>query len=159
MDETTIRLVGRCWQIEWLKDGAPEELPVPEITESPVAMTSAHQAGFPNGDPISGSSQDLPNSGGGAAVTAQHLLTRPHHPSASISNLSVMEVATQTEKPGVQMPSRHAMEESSSSTTDNVGGVVEEAARQRRPSKQGPPVAPRRKGRRKIESSGDDAVG
>lgn len=157
VDETTARLVGRCWRIEWLSDGAPEDLPVPEFTESPVTMTvSERHVRTLDGDPISGSSQDFANSGG-AAATAQHLLSRPYHPSASVSNLSVVEVAAQTERPGVQMPSRHHTEDSSSAI-DSVEVVVEEAVKQRRPSRQGPPVAPRRKGRRKIESGDSNAA-
>ena len=140
-----MRLVGRCWRIEWLKDGAPEDLPPPpEVTESPVAMTAGEDQGFVQcGVEVAGS---------GTAATARHFLRQPHLPAASLSNLSVMEVASQKEKPGVQMPSRHAEEEKSSLSARENTDLTQEAVKQRRPSKQGPPVAPRRKGRRKVES-------
>ena len=167
VDDTTARLVGRCWRVEWLKDGAPGDVPDLEITESPVTMTGEdnHHA---NGDQQS--SQGTTSLDSGASTVAQHLLASgPHHNvGAMMSNLSVNEVAAQREKPGVKMPSRHHhhrqhIEESPKPTSEDQcnDGVKEESPavleqqqpQQRRPSRQGPPVAPRRKGKRKTDDS------
>ena len=92
--------------MDWLKDGAPDPVPDLEVTESPVAMTGEddHRA---NGDLYS--SQGTTSLDSGASTVAQHLLASgPHHNvGATMSNLSVNEVAAQREKPGVKMPSRH----------------------------------------------------
>ena len=141
VDETTARLVERCWRVEWLKDGAPG-VTMPQVTESPVTLDSEDQSSISNGD-LSGS-QDLAISGMG--VTAQRLLALPQQPSAMKSNTSVLEVAKQKEKPGVRAPS---LQSEAAAAAAAAGGVTEEAVQQqqRRPSRQGPPVAPRRKGR------------
>ena len=152
-----------------MKDAAPDLVPELEVTESPVAMTAEDNHGA-NGDLQS--SQGTASQDSRASTVAQHLLaSAPHHNvGAMMSNLSVNEVAAQREKPGVKMPSRHHPHprqhtHGSPKTTDEDqcnDGIVKEGStaileqqqvQQRRPSRQGPPVAPRRKGKRKTDDS------
>ena len=93
-DATTMRLANRCFGVEWLRD----EL------ESPTVTIKIDEAGLPDTSPTS------PTLGAGAAFVAKKAVgMNPlglNLPEAQESNLSVVEITAQKEKPGVITPSR-----------------------------------------------------
>lgn len=109
IDETTKRLVKRCEGVTWLIDPDTEppmtaESPVDDGASdlsSPTSPTKSHPPALP-----------LPrklkkrNSSKASTLTIGQYLT-PQLEGARHSSLSMMEVAAQTEKPGVITPSRN----------------------------------------------------
>lgn len=109
VDETTKRLVKRCEGVSWLTD---PEIDRPDRVESPTGETDSNPA-----SPISPARSIPPalpaprklkkrNSSKGSTLTIGQYLT-PQLEGARHSSLSMMEVAAQTEKPGVITPSRN----------------------------------------------------
>lgn len=110
VDETTKRLVMRCATVEWLRDVEPEPELEPEIekTASPVSMepleasqTSSSGSDRETASPTPGSF-DSHNQRKPSAIQRLGMHLEP----ASSSSLSVREVASQHEKPGIITPSR-----------------------------------------------------
>lgn len=109
VDETTKRLVKRCEGVTWLIDPDTDPLMTAESPiddgasdlSSPTSPTKSHPPALP-----------LPrklkkrNSSKGSTLTIGQYLT-PQLEGARHSSLSMMEVAAQTEKPGVITPSRN----------------------------------------------------
>ncbi len=110
IDETTKRLVKRCEGVSWLSD--PETEP-PIQAESPIDDDVASELSSPT-SPSRSIPPALPaprklkkrNSTKTSILTIGQYLT-PHLEGARQSSLSMMEVAAQTEKPGVITPSRN----------------------------------------------------
>ena len=109
IDDTTKRLVHRCQAVSWLAE--PEAEPA-EQTQSPTEETPSEPA-----SPVSPSKPHPPalpaprklkkrNSSKGSTLTIGQFLT-PQLEHARQSSLSMMEMAAQTEKPGVITPSRN----------------------------------------------------
>ena len=97
-DETTVRLVGRCLGVEWLKD--PEDGATERATSVPEVYVETVE------DQADGDSS--PAKGTGSAVVAKKALglNIGQLPEARESSVSVMEVAAQREKPGIITPSK-----------------------------------------------------
>ena len=109
IDDTTKRLVQRCRGVNWLADPEIEAL---EQTQSPT-----EEPGSGPSSPISPSKSQPPalpaprklkkrDSSKGSTLTIGQFLS-PQLESARKSSLSVMEMASQKEKPGVITPSRN----------------------------------------------------
>ncbi|KAL9625082.1 MAG: hypothetical protein Q9160_000811 [Pyrenula sp. 1 TL-2023] len=124
VDETTIRLVGRCGRVSWLKD--PELLrtlaaprldteKAPDAIEnqeaSPTSATTTNSSTF-NTPPTPPLPRKLhkrnssKTSTGSISLNAAAAQLGMDLDSARTSSLSVLEVAAQREKPGVITPSR-----------------------------------------------------
>lgn len=121
VDETTKRLVLRCSNVEWLQDSEPESrVSSPELKDGadkshPTISNTGDGAGEEDEastttTPVSGGSPTSPRRG-----TASTLHPREAHESlgmgletARSSSVSVLEVASHKEKPGVMTPSRKA---------------------------------------------------
>ncbi|KAK5251417.1 pre-rRNA processing [Exophiala xenobiotica] len=109
VDDTTKRLVKRCEGVSWLTD--PENEP-PLQAESPTSDVASDLSSPTS--PAKGKPPALPaprklkkrNSSKASTLTIGQYLT-PQLESARKSSLSMMEVAAQTEKPGVITPSRN----------------------------------------------------
>lgn len=109
VDETTKRLVKRCEGVSWLTD---PEVDRPEQVESPTGDTDSTPTSPIS--PVKSIPPALPaprklrkrNSSKGSTLTIGQYLT-PQLEGARHSSLSMMEVAAQTEKPGVITPSRN----------------------------------------------------
>ncbi|KIW50585.1 hypothetical protein PV05_09381 [Exophiala xenobiotica] len=109
VDETTKRLVKRCEGVSWLTD--PENEP-PLQAESPTSDVPSDLSSPTS--PAKGKPPALPaprklkkrNSSKASTLTIGQYLT-PQLEGARKSSLSMMEVAAQTEKPGVITPSRN----------------------------------------------------
>lgn len=107
VDETTKRLVRRCQTVSWLSDPETSEL---VRVESPV---DEKPHGFQD-SPTKVQPPELPaprklkkrDSSKASTLTIGQFLT-PHLETARHSSLSVVEMATQREKPGVITPSRN----------------------------------------------------
>jgi hypothetical protein len=139
VDETTKRLVKRCTGVSWLI----EPNPGPEQMESPVDEGSAPAS------PISPSKPGPPalpaprklkkrNSSKGSTLTIGQFLA-PQLESARQSSLSMAEIATQKEKPGIITPSRNpSMKQGMRSL---IAGKHDE--RSEKPAKPPPPKARR----------------
>lgn len=110
VDETTKRLVMRCATVEWLREVEPEPELEPEIekTASPVSMEPLEAS------QTSSSGSDRETASPTPGSFDSHRQRKPsaiqrlgmHLEPASSSSLSVREVASQHEKPGVITPSR-----------------------------------------------------
>ena len=109
IDDTTKRLVRRCKGVSWLED---PDLEAPEQTQSPTEETGSGLS-----SPVSPSKPQPPalpaprklkkrDSSKGSTLTIGQFLT-PQLESARKSSLSMLEMATQKEKPGVITPSRN----------------------------------------------------
>lgn len=124
VDETTVRLVGRCGRVSWLKD--PELLltlaaprldaeKAPDVQKnqdsSPTSATTTNSSTF-NTPPTPPLPRKLHKRNSSKASTASIPLNAAAAQlgmdidSARTSSLSVLEVAAQREKPGVITPSR-----------------------------------------------------
>jgi hypothetical protein len=111
VDETTARLVHRCQKVPWLID--PEEETISQ-TESPTSddrpsapaspTSSLQTAKTPPAVPAPRKLTKRNSSKESGLSIAPYLI--PQLESARTSSLSVLEVATQREKPGVITPSR-----------------------------------------------------
>lgn len=95
-DATTLRLLKRCADVEWLRE--EDDRMSPTLTVTPASTFNTPDLGRANGDSPKGS---------GAKEVAGRLLlgmSAPH--GAAESQLSINEMARQQEKPGVLSPSR-----------------------------------------------------
>ncbi|KEF62648.1 uncharacterized protein A1O9_00621 [Exophiala aquamarina CBS 119918] len=109
VDETTKRLVKRCEGVSWLIDPRTDR---PDQVESPTAETNSNPTSPIS--PVRSIPPELPaprklkkrNSSKASTLTIGQYLT-PQLEGARHSSLSMMEVAAQTEKPGVITPSRN----------------------------------------------------
>ncbi|MCJ1307780.1 hypothetical protein MMC25_001428 [Agyrium rufum] len=112
IDATTKRLVKRCRGVEWLKDpedevGPTSRQPALSAIDTQTSPPSSSAAENENGE--AGKNTDSPLDS--ATTSPQRkksmgkYLTIGIHDSAAQSSVSVLEVAAQTEKPGVQTPS------------------------------------------------------
>lgn len=111
VDETTARLVQRCQAVPWLADPDDEtasqtESPTSDDRSSaPTSPTSSSQtAKTPPAVPAPRKLTKRNSSKGSGLSIAPYLV--PQLESARASSLSISEVATQREKPGVITPSR-----------------------------------------------------
>ena len=84
-DATTVRLVKRCLAVEWLKEDSDEQM---TATKKAEAMENSAEAS------------------GQTTVAKRAVGLGLELPEAQESSLSVVEMATKKEKPGVLMPSR-----------------------------------------------------
>lgn len=100
-DDTTVRLVGRCVTVEWLKDDEEE---IAEHKSTMVGRTGVESGDVDEQD-IRSPSEAEQNIRAGHAVVAKKLLGMGLR-EAQESNLSLVEVTAQTEKPGVLTPSK-----------------------------------------------------
>ncbi|KAF7182209.1 hypothetical protein CNMCM7691_001688 [Aspergillus felis] len=156
VDDTTRRLVLRCATVEWLRDEEAESHR--ESVASFDSATDAVQTDAESGTPTSteGSSpgalsptrlggSDSPKPDAHRKPSAMQRLGMDLEP-ASSSTISVQEVASQHEKPGVITPSRNdAHPTGNDSTTDAIRATI-------RPKiKPEPPKSRRRRGRRIAE--------
>ncbi len=99
-DETTVRLVGRCKTVEWLKD---EESVAPENSSVDPGGGGADEVSSPGRE--SAKSARAVGAVQSSVVVPKRILGMGL-PEARQSNLSVMEIAAHTERPGVLTPSR-----------------------------------------------------
>ncbi|KAF2239472.1 hypothetical protein EV356DRAFT_572278 [Viridothelium virens] len=156
IDATTIRLVGRCIQIPWLKPSDtspimhksnpsstidtpidpsptfanPENTHTPSLITSPVSTTlptttTAVEESTNSPDKPPNSTPSPPNSSSSPsssshAVAARLLGMHLASPEAQDSQLSVAEVATQMEKPGVKTPSKGNNNTTAASTPTGI---------------------------------------
>jgi hypothetical protein len=109
VDETTKRLVKRCEGVSWLTDPETEgpmqaESPTDDVASDMSSPTSPSKA-IPPALPAPRKLKKR-NSTKGSILTIGQYLT-PQLEGARQSSLSMMEVAAQTEKPGVITPSRN----------------------------------------------------
>lgn len=111
IDATTLRLVRRCAAVEWLRDPTDS----PAATESPI-LTVTPAASFPT--PSADSDADATTSpepngtkaaGTGQKEVAKRQLLGMSASAGAESATSVLEMAEQTEKPGVLSPSRSTL--------------------------------------------------
>lgn len=156
VDETTRRLVLRCATVDWLRDAEAESHR--ESVASFDSTTDAVQTDAESGTPTSteGSSpgalsptrlggSDSPKLDAHRKPSAVQRLGMDLEP-ASCSTISVQEVASQHEKPGVITPSRNdAHPTGNASTTDPIREFVKPKI------KPEPPKSRRRRGRRIAE--------
>lgn len=101
-DPTTIRLVNRCREVEWLKEQL--ESPSTESDLSPTITLSAVDGNIPNGSHRCIDSKRGADGEGSKEVARRRTLGM--HLQDGGSALSVAAVAEHTEKPGVLTPSR-----------------------------------------------------
>lgn len=121
-DETTKRLVSRCSQVEWLHDTEPELRNTPDLpgedgprddTGVPIPAVLHEKGADLAGSPVSENSDATsPTKFEPASPNTSFSIDKKqleklgmHHQPATASTLSVVEVAVQTEKPGVITPS------------------------------------------------------
>ena len=141
VDETTKRLVGRCVRVPWLEGELIEREKGMEKQAATTATTTT--------------------------TTTQKLLSVAHA-GGMASSLSMAEVTTQKEKPGVQVPSLERQSAAGNQTTNSItddhdgGAVVVVAAaangdsEQPRPHKNvPPPPAPPEKSPFEVSSDGE----
>lgn len=139
IDETTKRLVKRCTSVTWLTDPDPG----PEQTGSPVD----DEASGPS-SPVSPSKPGPPalpaprklkkrNSSKGSTLTIGQFLA-PQLESARQSSLSMAEMATQREKPGVITPSRNPSAKHGTRTASATQDTKEPSGDGEKPAK--PPI-------------------
>lgn len=102
-DETTVRLVGRCIAVDWLKDTAIEQADGNTADAANVAAPMRPQSTGTSEISVQTTGSDT--SGKGFATVARKQLG-VHFPEAQESRTSVSEVAKQKERPGVVTPSR-----------------------------------------------------
>ncbi|KAL8742410.1 MAG: hypothetical protein Q9190_005106 [Brigantiaea leucoxantha] len=142
VDETTKRLVGRCVRVPWLEGELIEREKGMEKQAATTATTTT-------------------------TTTTQKLLSVAHA-GGMASSLSMAEVTTQKEKPGVQVPSLERQSAAGNQTTNSItddhdgGAVVVVAAaangdsEQPRPHKNvPPPPAPPEKSPFEVSSDGE----
>lgn len=158
VDETTRRLVGRCIAVEWLQDwdnfGADKDSEPPLTTDSfpvdvgtegplePLRTTSPTSTSTVASSPETASPTRLDGMHSNKPSQIQRL--GMHLDPASSSSLSVQEVASQHEKPGIMTPSRN----------DNVNN--NDSLHPRPKIKPLPPNPRRWRGRRRTLTSEDD---
>ena len=99
VDATTVRLVKRCKDVDWIKDAADDS---PTAADAPDAADAQHLRREDSSRLVATGSI-----GDGAKEIARRTLGISN-PAAQESALSVLAVAEHTEKPGVQTPSRAA---------------------------------------------------
>lgn len=126
-DDTTVRLVGRCLAVDWLRDDADDDAVVVVAAAAAAAAPGDVAGADPSAD------VEMEASVGGHAAVARRLLGMAL-PEAQESSLSVVEVAVQHEKPGVLTPSR----ERDIKAGGNGGGI---GARGRGPARLGDDLA------------------
>lgn len=106
IDATTLRLVRRCATVDWLCDPtSPDTTASPILTVTPATSFPTPDPGEAKTDVTNGDTTATPTEGEGQKEVARHLLGMSA-PDGGESALSVLEVAEQTEKPGVLSPSR-----------------------------------------------------
>ncbi|KAF2258532.1 hypothetical protein CC78DRAFT_478393 [Lojkania enalia] len=93
VDETTCRLVKRCTDVQWLQPSASDSNTLPIVNGRTVSILSPTTKG--PGHSIGNGQKELARRTLGMSVNE-----------GGESSTSVLEVATHTEKPGVQTPSR-----------------------------------------------------
>lgn len=159
VDETTKRLVMRCAAVEWLRDMGPE----PQATRAGSISTETGEPLEASQTTSSSSSSDRDTAsptgqqqGPPDSPDVRHHHRKPsaikrlgmHLEPASSSSLSVREVASQHEKPGVITPSR----------TDPPPGMefVQPGAKPKPKIKPEPPKARRWRGRRNHEEESEN---
>lgn len=108
IDETTKRLVTRCKSVSWLTEAETDSMSASFVEDEPSGPPSPISPSKPL-PPALPAPRKLKkrNSSKSSALTVGQYLA-PHLESARQSSLSMVEVATQKEKPGVITPSRNA---------------------------------------------------
>ncbi|RMJ26709.1 hypothetical protein PHISP_02416 [Aspergillus sp. HF37] len=168
VDETTRRLVLRCATVDWLRaaetavvatdlsaeDGIPLSQPGPEpapitaqVTESPLEMPKSIFTTTEISSPETMSPVRVDERAALGADAGHHAERLGMHldPSSS-SSLSVQEVASQHEKPGIITPSR-ADTTTTTTTTTTAEGLLPQSLRKQK-VKPEPPKTRRWRGRR-----------
>lgn len=106
IDATTLRLVRRCAAVDWLRESIePGETTSPILTITPASSFPTPTPGGSGKGTANGTAEATASEGEGQKEVARHLLGMSA-PNGGESALSVLEVAAQTEKPGVLSPSR-----------------------------------------------------
>lgn len=108
VDETTKRLVKRCTGVSWLTDpdAGPEQMDSPVNEESAPSSPVSPSKPNPPALPAPRKLRKRTSSKGSTLTIGQYLA--PQLEAARQSSLSMVEMATQKEKPGIITPSRHA---------------------------------------------------
>lgn len=105
-DETTVRLVGRCLKVEWLREHEDESVAPDALSQPQSPMEDGVKAG--------------------QALVAKKLMGMSLSIEAQNSSLSVNEVAKQQAKPGVATPSRKKTENGGSPDVPPILSPVSE---------------------------------
>ena len=140
IDETTKRLVNRCKNVTWLLDAEVEEgsMSFSEEMSGPPSPTSPSKP-LPPALPAPRKLKKRNSSK--SSVTSLGQFLAPQLESARQSSLSMAEIATQREKPGVITPSRNASIKNNTSEATADGS--EAAPSTSKPIKPPPPKARR----------------